>query len=137
MARMTVDPCMFCGSVPCTCIAAKPKAKPIKAAKPEAAKPDVPLEPKKFVMKALPTVAAPEPPPARTALQQTSKVQEIAAEDAELGRALYVLCMGGLMCADDIEKYKEIMSIPQERLRVLIWKQRRLEWQLSMAEKRT
>jgi len=130
MGRMTVDPCMFCGSMPCTCIATKPKTKVIRAPA-KTVKSETPPEPKKFVMRALPTVVSPPTLPSRTALQQTSKVQEAAAEDAELGRALEVLCMGGLMCADDMEKYKDLMLIPPDRLRILIWKQRRLEWQLN------
>lgn len=122
MARTQVEFCMFCGNTPCTCeeTAPKPKAKPKLPAIKKIETPPVPPQE--------------QSPPKRTALQQTSQVQENANEDAALRRALTVFAEGGLMSADDIEKYGDRLYIDPERRRILAWKQRRIETVLLASE---
>lgn len=125
MPRTQAEYCMFCGNTPCTCITEKPKPKP-KVTKVVA--PETTPEPKKYTMKSLPKTVEPQ---ARTSLQNTTEVTAAADETRALRQALTVFADAGLLCSDDVIKYKDLLLMTPQQVRILAWKQRRLEWIIS------
>lgn len=125
MARYQVETCMFCGESPCQCNKSQPKLPTSRQSKPKV---EVKVaSPKSEIVE--PPVIIPQ---RRAALRPTSKpviTVEIPDKDdsEEFKRALTVLCRAGLVCADDVEKYKNDLNMPDVAIRSLIWRQRRYE----------
>lgn len=120
-ARQASNACIFCMPDPCTCFE-KPK-KPVNS-----------------VGKRQISESA---PPSKTATlvkqdvitrSDLSSVTRSAAdakerEDREFRDALTVLCVSGLVGSEDIEKHRAELNMSKDEIDILIWKQRRLEWQ--------
>lgn len=109
-ARQQPDSCIFCLPDPCTCNTSK-KSTPVKRVKPAPNPPEAP------------------PREVKATIRSVGREAEDARDsgDKEMRRALTVLCQSGLVCANDIEKHRGELNLPEVDIDILIWRQRR--WQ--------
>lgn len=107
MPKNTADSCMFCGANPCEC------NKPAK----KAAVPRV-KQVKPVIQKLTPSVVA---RPTKPALQAVARVRD--QEKAELGRAITVFADLDMLHRDELEKHRDIIDLPRDRIDAMIWRQ--------------
>lgn len=120
-----VEPCMFCGNLPCSCNAKPPKAARTPRPKPETV-PDLPRTDLRAAMKSASEddtrIHPDDSDPMMTKLLGKLGINQEPV-DLETAAAIIVLDMFGLIQGDDKYRYAHILN--NTALRARLWRERR------------
>lgn len=131
MARVFQELCILCEKSPCECNKPKKAASKsaIRSAPRQQPAQDEPRQKVLKIQQAAPTTARRALPAAVRSPQPLPRTaQEQSDDDADMRRALTVICQSGLMCIEDIQRLRNELDMTAVEIDALIWRRKRAKY---------
>jgi hypothetical protein len=127
VARNRAEACIFCGTLPCSCndTPAPPKAKLVERKDQAPRTPtEQPVTPPRQG-RALPKSSAHG---AASPVLRTVKAPDTSSDDADMRRAITILCQSGLVGSEEIKRHRSMLDMTPVEIDSLVWRMRRHEY---------